>query len=99
MLFYLNLVLVSHFETTRCSYSEFAFYCTYLNKFLKNISKEQKFTSLLREFNVNFLNYNEDNRANGCLDSLVSNSFIHLNILIDNTFSHVINPNIILGHF
>ena len=30
ILFYLNLVLVLHFKTARCSYSEF-FYCTFQN--------------------------------------------------------------------
>ena len=34
----------------------------YLNKLLENISKEQKSIFLLGDFNVNFLNYNEDNQ-------------------------------------
>ena len=33
----------------------------YLNKLLENISKEQKPIFLLRNFNDNFLNYNEHN--------------------------------------
>ena len=40
------------------------FNCNYLNKLLENISKEQKSVFLLRDFNVNLLNYNEQNQAN-----------------------------------
>ena len=77
------------------------FNCSYLNKLLENISKEQKSIFLLRDFNVNLLSYNEHNQANGFLDSLASNSFIplilqptritsHSNTLIDNILSNVI---------
>ena len=38
--------------------------CNYLNKLLENISKEQKSSFLLGDFNVNLLNYNENNQAN-----------------------------------
>ena len=73
------------------------FNCSYLNKLLDNISKEQKSVFLLGDFNVNILNYNE---LNEFLDSLASNSFIililqptritsHSNTLIDDIFSDV----------
>ena len=85
------------------------FNCNYLNQLLENISKEQKSVFLLRDFNVNLLNYNEHNQTNGFLDSLASNSFIplilqptriasHPNTLIDNIFSNVIDPDIISGN-
>ena len=85
------------------------FNCNYLNQLLENIYKEQKYIFLLGDFNVNLLNYNEHNQANEFLDSLASNSFIplilqptritsHSNILIDNIFSNVIDPNIISGN-
>ena len=35
------------------------FSCSYLNKLLENISKEQKSASLRGDFNVNLSNYNE----------------------------------------
>ena len=54
------------------------FNSNYLNKFLENISKEQKSMFLLGDFNVNLLNYNEHNQANEFLDSLASNSFAPL---------------------
>ena len=58
---------------------EFAdFNCNYLNKLLENISKEQKSIFLLGDFNVNLLNYNENNEINEFLDSLASNPFIPL---------------------
>ena len=86
------------------------FTCNYLNKLLESISKKQKSIFLLGDFNVNLLNYNEHNQTNEFLDSLASNSFIplilqpiritsHSNILIDNIFSNVINPDIISGNF
>ena len=85
------------------------FNSNYLNKLLENISKEQKYMFLLGDFNVNLLNYNEHNQTNEFLDSLASNSFIplilqptritsHSNTLIDNTFSNVIEPDIISGN-
>ena len=81
----------------------------YLNKLLENTSKEQKSIFLLGDFNVNLLNYNEHNETNEFLDSVASNSFIplilqptritsHSNTLIDNTFSNVIDPDIISGN-
>ena len=85
------------------------FNCNYLNKLLENISKEQKSGSLLGDFNVNLLNYNEHNQTNEFLDSLASNSFVplilqptritsHSNTLIDNIFSNNIDPDIISGN-
>ena len=85
------------------------FSCNYLNQLLDNISKEQKSIFVLGDFNVNLLNYNEHNQTNEFLDSLASNSFIplilqptritsHSNTLIDNIFSNVIDPDIILGN-
>ena len=54
------------------------FNCNYLNKLLENISKEQKSIFFLGDFNVNLLNYNENNQTNEFSDSLASNSFIPL---------------------
>ena len=54
------------------------FNCNYLNKLLENISKEQKSIFFLGDFNVNLLNYNENNQTNKFSDSLASNSFIPL---------------------
>ena len=84
------------------------FNCNYLNQLLENISKEQKSIFLLGDFNVNLLSYNKHNQTNEFLDSVASNSFIplilqptritsHSNTLIDNIFSHVIDPDIISG--
>ena len=58
------------------------FNCNYLNKLLENISKEQKSIFLLRDFNVNLLNYNEHNQTNEFLNSLASNSFIILLLIL-----------------
>ena len=80
-------------------------YSETLNKLLENIFKEQKSISLLGDFNVNLLNYYEDNETNKFLDSLASNSFIpfilqptwitsHYNTLIDHIFWNVIDPDI-----
>ena len=85
------------------------FNCNYLNQLLENISKEQKSIFLLGDFNVNLLNYNEHNQTNEFLDPFASNSYIplilqptritsHSNTLIDNIFSNVIDPDIILGN-
>ena len=49
------------------------FNCNYLNELLENIYKEQKSVFLLKDFNVNLLNYNEHNLTNKFLDSLASN--------------------------
>ena len=51
------------------------FNCSYLNKLLENASKEQKSISLLGDFNLNLLNYNEHNETNEFLDSLDCNHF------------------------
>ena len=40
------------------------FNASYLNKLLENIFKEQKSIFLLGDFNVNFLNYSENNQTN-----------------------------------
>ena len=83
--------------------------CNYLNNLLEKTSKEQKSIFSLRDFSVNLLNYNEHNVTNEFLDSLASNSFIPLilqstritsdsNTLTDNTFSNVIDPDIISGN-
>ena len=85
------------------------FNCNYLHKLLENISKEQESVFLLVDFNVNLLNYNEHNQTNELLDSLASNSLTplilqptritsHTNTLIDNIFSNVVDPDIILGN-
>ena len=85
------------------------FNCNYLNKLLENISKEQKSIFLLRDFNVNLLNYNEYNQTNEFLDYLAPNSFIplilqptritsHSNTLTDNVFSNVFDPDTVSGN-
>ena len=85
------------------------FNCSYLNKLLENISKEQKSVFLLGDFNVNLLNYNEHNQKNRFLDFLTFNSFTtlilqstriicHSNTLIDNIFSNFIYPGILSGN-
>ena len=85
------------------------FSCSYLNKLLQNISKEQKSVFLLGEFNFNLLNHNEFNQTNEFLDSLASNLFIplilqptkitsHSNTLIDNIISNFIDPDIVSGN-
>ena len=85
------------------------FNCSYSNKLLENISKEQKLVFLLGDFNVNLLNYNKHNQTNEFLDFLASILFIplilqptritsHSNTLIDNIFSNVIEPDIISGN-
>ena len=84
------------------------FNCKYLNKLSENASKEQKCILLLGDFNVNLLNYNDNNQTNEFLDSLASNSLIpfilqptrissYSNILIENIFSSVIDPDITSG--
>ena len=83
--------------------------CSYSNKLLENISKEKNSIFLLRYFNVNLLNCSEHNQTNEFLDFLAFNSFIplslqptritsHSNTLIDNTFSNVIDLDIISGN-
>ena len=80
------------------------FDCNYLNKLSDNISKEQKSVFLLGDFNVNLLNYNENNQTNEFLDSLASNSLIPLILQPtrttnhSNIFSNAIEPDIISGN-
>ena len=87
------------------------FNCNYLSKLSENISKEQKSISLLGDFYVNLLNYNEHNQTNEFLYTLASNSFIFMplilqptritsysNTLIGNIFSNAIDPDIISGN-
>ena len=80
------------------------FNCSYLNKILENISKEQKSIFLIADFNVNLLNYNEHNQTNEFLDSFIplvlqpTRMTSQSNTLIDNIFSNVIDPDIISGN-
>ena len=52
------------------------------------MSKEQKSILLLRDFDVNLLNYNEHNQINEFLDFLASNSFTPV----------ILQPNRITSH-
>ena len=74
------------------------FSTNYLNNFLDTVSIEQKSVFLLDDFNVNVLNYNNDNPTNEFRNFLASNSFVpyilqltritsHSKKLIDNIFS------------
>ena len=85
------------------------FNCYYLNKLLDNISKEQKSTFLLGDFNVNLSNYNEHNKTSEFFNSLAFNLFIPLilqptritsysNTLIDSIYSNVIDSDIIFNN-
>ena len=85
------------------------FSINYLNKFLGNISKEQKYIFLLEDFTVNLLNCNKHNQINEFLDYFASNLFLPLILQptritshsitpIDTIFSNVIDPYIILGN-
>ena len=69
------------------------------------MSKEQKSILLLRDFDVNLLNYNEHNQINEFLDFLASNSSIPLilypaiitsyfNTVLENIISNVIDLDI-----
>ena len=64
----------SHLQTSIYVCPSIHLNCNYLNKLLKNISKEQKPISLLLDFNAKLLNYNEHNSTNQFLDFLASNS-------------------------
>ena len=70
---------------------------------LEKIFKEQKYTFLLGDFNVNILNYNDHDQSNDFLDYLSFNLFIptritsHSNTLID-MFSNVIDLDMILDN-
>ena len=81
----------------------------YLRQIFEIVSKERKQVFLHGDFNINLLNYNDNQPANDFLDSLASNSFIpyilhptritsHSKTLIDNTFSNFISPEIISGN-
>ena len=48
----------------------------YLNILLDKLSKENKQASLLDDFTINLLNYNDHQSANEFLDSLASNSIM-----------------------
>ena len=79
-----------------------------MNNLFENRSKEPKYIFLLEDFNVNFLTENEHSQIKEILNSLTSNSFIplilhparitsHGNILIDNIFSNVADPDVLSG--
>ena len=76
---------------------------------LEKVSMEQKQIFLLRDFNINLLNYNAHQPTNDFLDSLASNSIIpyilqptrltsHSKTLIDNIFSNILSSEIISGN-
>ena len=78
----------------------------FLNKLIEKVSKEQKSVSLLGDFNINLLNYNDHSLTNEFLDSLSSKSVIlyilqptritdRSETLIDNIFSNVITVDAI----
>ena len=48
----------------------------HLNHMLEKVSKEQKQIFLLKDFNINLLNYNVHHPTNDFLDSLASNCII-----------------------
>ena len=85
------------------------FSTNYLNNFLDTVSIEQKSVFLLDDFNVNVLNYNNDNPTNEFLDFLACNSFVphilqltrvtsHSKKLIDNILSYIVSPDAIFGN-
>ena len=76
---------------------------------LEKVSKEQKQTFLLGDFNINLLNYNVHQPTNDFLDSLPSTSIIpyilqpkrltsHPKTLIDDIFSNILSSEIISGN-
>ena len=80
-----------------------------LNQMLEKVSKEQKQTFLLGDFNINLLNYNVHHPTNDFLDSLASNSIIpyilqparltnHSKTHIDNIFSNILSCEIVSGN-
>ena len=80
-----------------------------LNNLLDKIFKEQKSVFLLGNFNVNLLNYKNQNLTNEFLDFLDSNSFVpyilqpaqqtsNSKTLIDNISSNIILPEAISGN-
>ena len=59
-----------------------------INQLLDKISKEQKQIFLLGDFNINLLNYNEQQPTNDFLDSLDVNSII----------PHILQPTMLTSH-
>ena len=81
----------------------------YLSQIFEILSKEQKQVFVLGDFNINLLNYNDNQPTNGFLDSLASDSFVsyilnptritnNSKTLTDNNFSNFISPDIISGN-
>ena len=80
-----------------------------LNQIFEILSKEWKQVFLLGDFNINLLNYNDNQPTDDFLDSIASNYFIpyilhatritsHSKTLIDNTFPNYISHEIISGN-
>ena len=80
-----------------------------LNPLLDKLSKENKRVFLLGDFNINFLNYNDQQPTDEFLDSLASNSFLpcflqptrltsHSKTLTDNMLSNVTSHEVIFGN-
>ena len=78
----------------------------YVSQIFEIVSKEQKQVFLLRDFNINLLDFNDHQPRNDFLDSLASKSFIpgilhptritsHSKTLIDNIFFNFISPEVI----
>ena len=76
---------------------------------LEKVSQEQKQIFLVEDFNINLLNYNMHQPANGFLDSLASDSIIpyilqpkrltsHSKTLIGNIFPNIVSSEIISGN-
>ena len=81
----------------------------YVNKLLDNITKENKTTFLLGDFNIDLLKYESHTSTNEFLDSLSSNMILpyilhptritgHSKTLIDNIFSNHISKEAICGN-
>ena len=81
----------------------------YVNKLLDNITKENKTTFLLGDFNIDLLKYDSHTSTNEFLDSLSSNMVLpyilhptrvtgHSKTLIDNIFSNHISKETICGN-
>ena len=81
----------------------------HLNQMPEKVTKEQKQIFLLRDFNVNLLNYNVHQPTNDFLYSLACNSIIpyvlqqtgltsRSKTLIDNIFSNIFTSEIISGN-
>ena len=80
-----------------------------LNNLLNKINQEQKTVFLLRDFNIDLMDYNEHKPINEFLDSLTSKTYLpyiiqssrhtsHSRTLIDNIFNNVISKDIISGN-